>query len=64
MKYNIKFEWVFVIVILLSLLSIYFTTTNDDIRLPIVMAIVAAFSGGVGYIFGKSQPDRIDNNQN
>jgi len=58
MKYNVKFEWVFVLVILASLLAIYFTTGNDEIRLPIVMAIVASFSGGVGYIFGKSTPDK------
>jgi len=58
MKYNVKFEWVFATLLLISLNIALYAFTDADIKMTIVMAMVSAFSASIGYIFGKSVPDK------
>lgn len=55
---QLKFEWVFATLILLVMVAMYFTSNDIDLKLQVVMAIISAFSVSIGYIFGKSQPDK------
>lgn len=55
---QIKFEWIFATLILLILTSMYFMSQIEDIKLQIAMALISAFSASIGYIFGKSTPDK------
>lgn len=57
MKYEVKFEWIFVTLLLVILTSIFFFVSDTDMRNVILVAFTSAFSGGVGYIYGKTRPD-------
>lgn len=61
MKYNIKFEWIFIIMLWVSLNAFFGVSVwvNDkDMMNIILLALTNAFSGGVGYIYGKSKPEQ------
>lgn len=58
MKYTVKFEWIFATLLLISLNIALYSFSGEDIRMTIVMAMVSAFSASIGYIFGKSTPDK------
>jgi len=55
---QVKFEWIFATLLLVSLNIALYSFTDGDIRMTIVMAMVSAFSASIGYIFGKSTPDK------
>ena len=55
---RVKFEWIFATLILTVITAIYFMSNLEDVKLQIVMALVSAFSVSIGYIFGKSTPDK------
>jgi len=54
---GIKFEWIFVTMLLLSLNVAMYVLEDVDIKLQIVMAMVSAFGVGIGYIFGRNKPE-------
>jgi hypothetical protein len=58
MKYEIKFEWIFAVLLLVSINIMFYVTTDPDIKTAIAMAIVSGFSACIGFIFGKSIPDK------
>ena len=55
---QIKFEWIFAILILAVMVSMYFTSQDVDLKLQVTMAVISAFSVSIGYIFGKSKPEQ------
>lgn len=57
MKYEVKFEWIFALLLLLSLDGIFLLVTDVDMKNIILLALSNAFSASVGFIFGKTQPD-------
>lgn len=58
MKYNIKFEWIFVMLVWASLVAIFFATNDLDMKNIILLALTNAFTGGVAYIYGRSKPEQ------
>lgn len=58
MKYSIKFEWLFILLLWASLNAIYLVSNDPDVRNIILLALTNAFSGGAGYIYGKSKPEQ------
>jgi len=54
---NMKFEWVFVTMLLISLNAAMYIMDDVDLKLQIGMALVQAFGVGIGYIFGRNKPE-------
>jgi len=59
MKYNIKFEWLFAVLIVLILTAYLFIgNPAEDLATAIIMAFVGVVTGITGFIYGKSTPDK------
>lgn len=56
MKYEVKFEWIFAVMLMLAC-CIIIIFGPEEARMPSAMALISGFSGSVGYIYGKSKPD-------
>ena len=54
---EIKFIYVFAILIFLAMVLFYFMPKDAEVSLAVSNAIVVAFGTIIGYIFGKSRPD-------
>lgn len=57
MKYTVKFEWIFAVMLMLACCSIIIWGPSEA-KMPAAMALVSGFSGSVGYIYGKTAPDK------
>jgi len=57
MKYRIKFEWIFAVMLMLACIAIIIWGP-DEAKMPAAMALISGFSGAVGYIYGSSKPEQ------
>lgn len=58
MKYNVKFEWLYIVLITLILTAIFFFVQDADVRTQIISAFIGMLTLVGGYLFGKSAPDK------
>lgn len=57
MNYNIKFEWIFAVMLMVACCVIIWIGPPEA-QMPAAMALISGFSGSVGYIYGKTAPDK------
>jgi len=56
---QVKFEWIFVTLIVLILTAYLFLgKPSDDLATAVVMAFVGTVSAATGFIYGKTKPDQ------
>ena len=58
MKYQIKFEWLYIVLITAVLTAVFFYTQDPEQRNMVLTALIGMLTTVGGFLFGRSTPEK------